>query len=1069
MLCKLSGEGETKKSVILFTFILLFALFTIPPQTRIKTTIAETLYVGSGQNYSSIQEAIDNATTGDIIFVYNGVYYETINITIDGITIKGENKENTIIDGTGSSIENSTVLIDNHDDIIIKNFKIRNSNKHGIYAQQANNLTITYCEIYNNQEHGINLYGVNNFYVSKSSIYDNNIDGIHFTGCSIGNITKCYIYSNDESGILIDSSNNIVIIYSEIDDNFDGIKLNDFTNTTNITYCNISYNDNYGILIIADCTDNLIYLNNFFGNYYNGASYATNYWDNGSIGNFWDDYIGFDSDLNGIGDNSYTERGIVDNYPLIHLYGSIINIDTNEIFLTIQNAIDDSDTLFGHTVFVKEDTYFESIVVTKDNITIKGENKLTTIIDASNENLNGVLIKNHDGVKIEGFTIINSPKSDLYYSNGIMIWAYSFLVGRNHSNNNIVNDCIIDNNGGYGILIYASNIGQSTNSNTISNCEIFENGYSGIRITNDYEGGGFSSADNNQIINCEIYNNGYLGYQDYETAGFTISPQGIVTNTTISDCTFYYSIVYDIFITLGEKVENNIIYHNNFISDYDNVYDEGNNIWYNTTLEEGNYYTFYDEINEGAFDNDNNGIIDTPYNISGGDNQDLYPIATPIDLFFPVVLGNGPYNTYIYKNLTFDASKSYDPDGFIVLYEWDLGNTDIRYGKTVKYAYTKAGTYTVSLTVEDDYGLKNTYTTTATIKEEPQEEPEEPVNIGPIANAGGPYYEFVGETILFDASDSYDPDGVDLIFKWSFGDGNTSSLEMPTHSYSKEGNYSIRLTVTDEDGATDNATTFALITKKPNNPPDKPKIFGTSTAHINTTCNYTINGSDIDNDKIQYLVNWSDGTNETISAFLNNSTAFNTSHTWSTGGVYVITIYSMDENNASSDVQLFKVLIDAHYCGTLGYLIDKNGDGIFDVFYRETTGKETSVEKNESNYNIDINDDSKWDYIYNFTTNKIKAYPNADVQNLNSFSIDLKWILLILIISSFLVITIIKIVISAKLKNKQKPAKEKIYYIEKKDVNIEKQTIAEQKVVNKKDEKSKSFEEEIDELLSKRK
>ena len=71
---------------------------------------------------------------------------------------------------------------------------------------------------------------------------------------------------------------------------------------------------------------------------------------------------------------------------------------------------------------------------------------------------------------------------------------------------------------------------------------------------------------------------------------------------------------------------------------------------------------------------------------------------------------------------------------------------------------------------------------------------------------------------------------------------------------------------------------------------------------------YTINGSDPDDDKIQYLVNWSDSTNETISAYLNNSTAFNTSHNWSTGGVYVIKVYSVDENNASSDVQQFKVL-----------------------------------------------------------------------------------------------------------------------------------------------------------------
>ena len=1041
MLCYLSGEGKTKKSVILLSFILLFTVFTIPPQTRIRITNAEILYVGSGQNYSAIQDAINNASSGDIIFIFNGVYYETINITKNDITLEGENKENTIIDGTSSSIENSTVLIDKQSNITIKNFKIRNSNKHGIYAQQANNIEITNCEIYDNLEHGINCYVLENLDINGNVINDNYNDGVHLIGTTIGNIYNCNIYDNYQTGVFIDSSNKINITDSIIENNDNGIILDDYTNNIEITYCNIKDN-NVGLSINSYCINNEIYLNNFYLNYQNSVSNEINIWDNGFFGNYWHDYVGDDYDSNGIGDTAYTMYGVNDSYPLVHMYGSVINQDIGKIFLTIQAAIDDADTISGNTIFVKEDIYYENILISKDDITIQGENKLTTIIDASNKNMNGILIKNHDYVTIEGFTITNSPASDIYNSNGVFIWAYAPLSGNNHSNHNKINDCIIKNNGFYGNLLYASNDGQSTNSNVISNCEIFENGYSGIRITNDYEGGFLSNADSNTIINCEIYDNGYNGYQDYETSGLSISAKGCVTNTTISDCTFYYSIGYDIFISAGELVENNSFYQNNFLSEIDNVFDKGNNIWYNITLENGNYWRCYDEPSEGAFDNNSDGVIDSPYNVPDESNQDLYPLVNPIDLFYPVAQTNGPYTAYVNQSIVFDASNSYDPDGVIISYKWDLGNNIIKADETFIYAYSKSGKYTVKLTVEDEYGLKDTYTTTVTIKKEITE-PEEPVNIAPEADAGGPYYEFVGNPVFFDGSDSFDPDGTNLIFKWNFGDGNTSSVEMPTHTYLKEGNYSIKLTVTDEDGATDNATTFALITKKPNNPPDKPKIFGANTGHINTTCNYTINGSDPDDDKIQYVVNWSDAANETVSAYLNNSTAFNTSHNWSTGGVYVIKVYSVDENNASSDIQQFKVLIDAYYCGSLGYLIDKNGDGVYDVFYREQTGKETSVERNNSEYNIDINGDYQWEYIYNFTTNTIMIYPSALDESIDNFSIETKWIFLMLIICSFLVIAMIKILIYLKKKNKQKFVKKNIkevsYYINKSSISTSKE------------------------------
>jgi parallel beta-helix repeat protein len=84
--------------------------------------------------------------------------------------------------------------------------------------------------------------------------------------------------------------------------------------------------------------------------------------------------------------------------------------------------------------------------------------------------------------------------------------------------------------------------------------------------------------------------------------------------------------------------DNNKFYHNNFINNTIQAYDEGNNIWNNIYPCGGNYWDNYDEVSEGAFDNksgpdqnepNSDGICDLPYNISGDSNQDRYPFIIP--------------------------------------------------------------------------------------------------------------------------------------------------------------------------------------------------------------------------------------------------------------------------------------------------------------------------------------------------------------------------------------------------------------------------------------------------------
>ena len=86
-------------------------------------------------------------------------------------------------------------------------------------------------------------------------------------------------------------------------------------------------------------------------------------------------------------------------------------------------------------------------------------------------------------------------------------------------------------------------------------------------------------------------------------------------------------------------------------------------------------------------------------------------------------------------------------------------------------------------------------------------------NRPPIADANGPYNGGVGQLIQFDGSGSSDPDGDNLSFEWSFGDGQVAVGMMPVHAYTLAGTYLVNLLVKD-DGTpmlTSTATTSATV------------------------------------------------------------------------------------------------------------------------------------------------------------------------------------------------------------------------------------------------------------------
>lgn len=142
------------------------------------------------------------------------------------------------------------------------------------------------------------------------------------------------------------------------------------------------------------------------------------------------------------------------------------------------------------------------------------------------------------------------------------------------------------------------------------------------------------------------------------------------------------------------------------------------------------------------------------------------------------------------NTVRFDGSQSSDPDGHPLLYIWDFGDgSQPDTGKVLYHTYQKPGTYPVILTVEDGLNLKNSGNSSSMKVE---------INQAPIADAGTDKVVCSGETVLFDGSGSYDPDGGLLKYFWDFGDGTTAEGQNPTKIYKNAGSYQVTLTVKDD-------------------------------------------------------------------------------------------------------------------------------------------------------------------------------------------------------------------------------------------------------------------------------
>jgi len=156
-------------------------------------------------------------------------------------------------------------------------------------------------------------------------------------------------------------------------------------------------------------------------------------------------------------------------------------------------------------------------------------------------------------------------------------------------------------------------------------------------------------------------------------------------------------------------------------------------------------------------------------------------------------------------------------------------------------------------------------------------------------------------TVEFDATESRDPDGSIDIYAWDFGDGVTASGVSAIHIYDTPGTYTVILTVTDDDGATNIIPSQATIVVSPPPPPNLPPTASfTATPQIGVaplTVEFNITAfNDPDGTIVSYDWDFGDGHTASTLSDVNVSNIF----TAETTTTYTVTLTVTDDDGATS-------------------------------------------------------------------------------------------------------------------------------------------------------------------------
>jgi parallel beta-helix repeat protein len=508
----------------------------------------------------------------------------------------------------------------------------------------------------------------------------------------------------------------------------------------------------------------------------------------------------------------------------------------------------------GDTVSVLSGTYNENLVITKD-LTLVGENKDTTFIDGGGNHhvLNAYGINdNKIHVSLSQFTIRNAGGS------GFDCVTFSYVT-----NGEIADTHILNSQEGEGISL------DHCDAITVRNNLITNNDASGISLT---------VSDQNIIDNNIIQNN----QKGVHLASFSMNNQ--MTNNTIRDNSVYGVYVF--------QSSSNVFTRNDLTGNSQNAQDSSTNSW--SSNGQGNYWEDYNK-----YDNNSDGIGDTPYNIPGGNNQDDYPLG-----YFkqpeqpgggnqlPTVVSLSISNTSaLFSDTISFAGDGTDADGYIVGYHWrsSLDGT-LNTEQFFSTSTLSIGTHTIYFKVMDNASAWSTEKTASIII-------NSPVNHAPIAYIDEitPNPVKQREAVLFRGHGT-DEDGSIIAYKWlSSKDGIISTASSFSKTNLSVGTHTIYFQVKDNTEWSPQVIRTLVVEKNsssgnPDNQAPIADVGGPYQGIVNGAIMFDGAGSfDEEGAIVGY---WNFGDNS-------SGTGLSPTHVYTSPGTYSVTLTVTDEDGES--------------------------------------------------------------------------------------------------------------------------------------------------------------------------
>ena len=194
------------------------------------------------------------------------------------------------------------------------------------------------------------------------------------------------------------------------------------------------------------------------------------------------------------------------------------------------------------------------------------------------------------------------------------------------------------------------------------------------------------------------------------------------------------------------------------------------------------------------------------------------------------------------------------------------------------------------------------------ITSDPPENPEKPSGL----DKGIPYVEFT-----FSTSTS-DPNGDQVYYMWSWGDGNQSDWIGPfnsndtveaSHSWSTIGNYEIKVIAKDVLNVKSDWSEPLVISIFENQPPTNPTIKGPSSGHGTQIYKFTFISTDPDAHDLFYKIDWDDGSKTDWIGPYSSGEVITLNHSWNKKGEYLIKAWAKDIFGGESQQGNFRIKI----------------------------------------------------------------------------------------------------------------------------------------------------------------